>query len=184
MPYSIACFQAGPFRLHESLNSVPKTTLTKGDRRILEIGVKGFPQLLYRCTLLRLLLYDTHVQNSGNKASNSIVPCIFSRATSIDISTLLYSELVWFLAPRGSAHCGCIVVFSFLSSACSSKTILPERGISTLWHHHPQVPIWHTLWLASHHPRVVEMHLLCLRPRLRGLHPRCWICICYSIWWD
>jgi hypothetical protein len=184
MSCSIPCLQAGPLGLHESLNGVPKTTLTKGDRRILEISVKGLPQLLYRCTLLCLLFYDTHVQNSGDKASYSIVPCIFPRATSVNISTLLHSELVRFLAPRGSAHCGCIVVFFFLSSACSSKAVLPEPGISTLWHHHPRVPIWHTLWLASHHPRAVEMHLLCLRPRLRGLHPRRQIRIWYRIRWD
>jgi hypothetical protein len=89
----------GPLGLHESLNGIPKTTLTKGDRRILEIGIKGFPQLLYRCSLLRLPFYDTYVQNSGDKASYSIVPCIFSGATSIDVPTLLHSELVWFLAP-------------------------------------------------------------------------------------
>ena len=184
MSYNIACLEARPFSLHELLNGIPKTMLTKGDRHILEIGIKGFLQLLYRCSLLRLPLYDTHVQNSGDKASYSIVPCIFSKATSIDISTFFHSKLVWFLAPCGSVCCGYIIVFSFLLSACSSKTIFPEPRISTLWHHHPRVPIWHTMWLASHHPRAVEMHLLCLRPRLQGLHPWCQIRICYRIWED
>ena len=184
MSCSIACLEAGPFGLHESLNGVSKTMLTKRDRRILEIGIKDFLQLLYRCSLLCFPFYNTHVQNSGDKASYSIVPCIFSRATSINISTFLHSELVWFLAPSGFAHCDCIVVFLFLSSACLSKIVLPEPEISNLWHHHPRVPIWHIVWLASHHPRAIEMHLLCLCPRLRGLHPRCWICICYRIWGD
>jgi hypothetical protein len=137
------------FNLHEIFDGVPETVLTKRLQHILKIYIEDIAQRLYCCGLMYFPLYHTHVQNAWNEDPDSIVPCIFTCATSVDVLVVFHPQLMWFLAPYGPTHNSHIILLALLASACTSRAVLPCLSIYNVGHEHLGISVWHSSRLTS-----------------------------------